>query len=394
MSEHAEPVGGPIFTSGYNKFLLLCILGFAFIGWRLIHGIGAVSALTDYFPFGIWIAFDVVTGTAIGCGGYAMAIVVYILNKGKYHPLIRPAVLTSALGYTMAGFAIAIDVGRYWHIWKIPIMAWNWNLNSALLEVALCVMAYIVVLWLELSPAFLEKWKDSSKAGLARWASSTYGFMNKILIWIVALGLLLPTMHQSSLGTVMMLAGHKLHALWQTPLLPLLFLVSCIAMGYGVVVAESMISANVFKRKPETEMLRGTFGAAALTTALVVVIRFIDIIWRGKIGMALSFDKYSILFWIEMALFTIPVLLYFVYGKKANLGQLFRAGLLFVLAGSLYRFSTYLIAFMPDSGARYFPSAPELLITLGIVALEVMIYVAIVKRFPILAGGTATADAH
>ena len=102
---------------------------------------------------GLWIAFDVVTGTALACGGYAVALLVYILNKGKYHPLVRPAMLTSALGYTLAGVGVGLDVGRWWNLWRVPLFFWHWNLNSVLLEVALCIMAYIVVLWLELAPA-------------------------------------------------------------------------------------------------------------------------------------------------------------------------------------------------------------------------------------------------
>ncbi len=162
MTTHAaQPVGGPIFTRGFRVLAGVFALGAVFILWRLFAGLGAVSALSDGYPWGLWIAFDVVTGTALACGGYAVALLVYILNKGRYHPLVRPAVLTSALGYTIAGLSVAIDVGRPWYIWKVPLFAWRWNLSSALLEVALCIMAYVVVLWIELAPAFFEKWSDA-----------------------------------------------------------------------------------------------------------------------------------------------------------------------------------------------------------------------------------------
>jgi Ni/Fe-hydrogenase subunit HybB-like protein len=132
-------------------------LGAVVMLWRLVAGLGPTTALNDGYPLGLWIAFDVVTGTALACGGYAVAILVMILNKGRYHPLVRPAILTSALGYSLAGFSVFLDIGRWWYIWKVPLYFWHWNFDSALLEVALCIMAYVVVLWVELAPAFFEK---------------------------------------------------------------------------------------------------------------------------------------------------------------------------------------------------------------------------------------------
>ena len=152
--------------------MLAALFGVAtlIIGWRLVAGLGATTALNDGYPLGLWIAFDVVTGTALACGGYAIAILVYILNKGRYHALVRPALLTSALGYSLAGFGVFLDIGRWWAIWKVPVYFWHWNFNSALLEVALCIMSYVLVAWIELSPAFLEKWRDGSQLILRRVA--------------------------------------------------------------------------------------------------------------------------------------------------------------------------------------------------------------------------------
>ncbi len=211
---HAAPVGGTLWTRPFKVLVTLGALGLVLTAWRFAVGLGASTGLSDGYPWGLWIAFDVVTGTALACGGYAVAILVYILNKGRYHPLVRPAILTSALGYSLAALAIVVDVGRPWFIWKVPLFFWRWNLNSALLEVALCVMAYVVVLWIEMSPAFLEKWEqESRRPGLQRFARKVRPRIEKALLWIIALGLLLPTMHQSSLGTVMLLAGPRLHPL-------------------------------------------------------------------------------------------------------------------------------------------------------------------------------------
>jgi len=384
MRHVALPVGGRVLTGTMRFWLLLIIVGAAMLVWRFVSGLGAVTGLSDGYPWGIWIAYDVVTGTALACGGYAVAILVYVLNKGRYHPLVRPAILTSALGYSLAGLGIFIDIGRYWNIYQVPFFFWKWNLNSILLEVALCVMAYIVVLWLELAPAFMERWQGGDRPGLARFAAKITPALDRAMLWIIALGLLLPTMHQSSLGSVMLLGGDKLHPLWQTPLLPLLFLVSCIAMGYGVVVMESSLASRVFRRPAETEMLASLSKATVIVLLLYVAIRVVDLGLRGRFGLIAAMDRFSILFLIEMLLFLVPAAMLMMRGRLRRVAHLFRAALLIMIGGSLYRFSAYLIAFNPGEGWHYFPAVPEMLITLGLVALEILIYVAVVKRFPII----------
>ena len=220
MSAHAPaaPIGGRLMTPSMRMVSVLFAIGAVMIVWRLAAGLGATTAMNDGYPFGLWIAFDVVTGTALACGGYAVAILVYILNKGKYSPLVRPAILTSALGYTLAGMGVGLDVGRWWGLWKVPLFFWRWNVNSALLEVALCIMAYVVVLWVEMAPFLLERYKDGDNLTMRRFAQSAIPALKKASIWVVALGVLLPTMHQSSLGTLMLLANSRLHVLWRTPL--------------------------------------------------------------------------------------------------------------------------------------------------------------------------------
>lgn len=388
MSAHEmhAPVGGSFMTRPVKVLFGILAIGTIMTIWRFAVGLGPTTGLSHGYPFGLWIAFDVVTGTALACGGYAVAILVYILNKGKYHPLVRPAILTSALGYTLAGLAVAVDVGRPWWIWKVPLFFWRWNLNSALLEVALCIMAYILVLWVELSPAFLEKWEESDNQKLADFSKKVRPIIDKALLWIIALGLLLPTMHQSSLGTVMLLGGHKLHALWNTPLMPLLFLISCIAMGYGVVVLESALSSKAFGRKPETDMLASLSGAAMIVLALWLVIRIVDVAVRGVIGQAFEPTALAFWFWLEIALAALPMVMLMAKGKRRSLGYLFQAALWILLGGALFRFVTYLIAFNPGDNWSYVPTIPELFVTLGFISAEILLYLWIVKRFPILAG--------
>jgi Ni/Fe-hydrogenase subunit HybB-like protein len=384
-SEDARPLGGRLLTPGFMILLALSAVGIILILWRFVAGLGATTALSDGYPLGLWIALDVVTGTALACGGYALALVVYIFNRGKYHPLIRPAILTSALGYTMAGLSVAIDLGRPWLMWKIPLYFWRWNLNSALLEVALCIMAYVVVLWVELAPAFLARFKDSGPAFLQRFARRTIPILDRALIWIIALGMLLPTMHQSSLGTMMLLAGPRLHPLWNTPLLPLLFLLTCLAMGYAIVVFESVFSSIAFSRKPETPMLAVLQKVAVAVGIGFVTIRFVDLAVRGRLGLTLQLDLHGIIFWIETVLWLLPAVILFT-ARRVNLGNLFLGAMCIALAGGLYRFDTFLVAFQPGAGWHYFPSIQEMFISIGLIAMELALYVALVRKFPILGG--------
>ena len=264
--------------------------------------------------------------------------------------------------------------------------------GNALLEVALCIMSYVVVLWIELSPAFFEKWSDSSYLALRRFAHRALPILEKASIWIIALGLVLPTMHQSSLGTLMLLSDSRLHPLWRTPLLPLLFLMTCVSMGYAVVVFESAFSSVAFKRKAETRMLASLARVIVPIQLAVVVVRLGDLWWRGDLGLLFAGDVRSVLAVIEFAFFLAPAAMLLSPAARADLGQLVRAAMVMMFGGALYRFDTYLVAFSPGSNWSYFPSVPELLITLGLVAAEIMAYIFIVKTFPILAGhrGTTT----
>ncbi len=396
MSSHAKPVGGPIFTTPVKWLFAFLVFWAALVIYRFAVGIGEVSALTDGYPWGIWIAFDVVTAQALACGGYAIAILCYIFNKGKYHPLVRPAILTSALGYSLGAVAITIDIGRPWGMWRLPfggfpdVGGYNWN--SALLEVALCVMAYVGVLWIELMPALLEKWQaESENPTLRMIANIGLGFFDKALIWIVALGMVLPTMHQSSLGTVMLLGGHKLHPLWNTGWIPLLFLISCIGMGFAIVVWEATMSSRAFGTGNENAMLMSMSKAMVFVLGLFLVVRFADILISGKAGLMFGMNLMSLMFWIEIILFILPMIILL---KAKTFSCVMNASILMIIAGALYRFDAYIVAYNPGNNWSYFPSLAELMITLGIVASEIFLYIVIVKRFPILSGAHAAGSAH
>ena len=388
--EHSEPVGGRLLTWPFGILAVLAVIGLGTILYRFVAGLGATTNLNDGYPMGLWIAFDVVTGTALACGGYAVALLVYLLNRGKYHPLVRAAIVTSALGYTLGGLSVLIDIGRAWNFYKIPLYFTSWNFNSILLEVALCIMLYTGVLWIELSPAFLERWRESGVAGLRKFAVAATPKIERAMPYVIAVGLLLPTMHQSSLGSLMLLSGDKLHELWRTPMLPLLFLVSVLGMGYAAVTLEATISAKVFKRPAETPMLRALAVPIAFVLLLYAALRLGDIMVRDKLIAVLRMDGYSMLFMLEMGLMVVPAILLLIWRHRAQAAFLATMGVFVILGGALYRFSTYLIAFNPGPQWSYFPSVGEFAVTIGLVAAEIMGYIFLVKRFPILRGAPTT----
>ncbi len=372
MSE-SKPIGGKIVTKPFLVLALFAAIAGILIIKRFIYGIGAVTNLSDGYPWGIWIAYDVVVGTAFACGGYSMALLVYIFNKGEYHPLVKPAVLASMFGYTLAGVSILFDIGRYWQAYNL-FLPWYSQVNSVMLEVALCISLYIFILWLEFSPTLAE-WFNAK--GLKQT-------MNRIMFVLIAIGVLLPTMHQSSLGSLMIIAGHKLSPLWQTGFIPLMFLISAITMGYSMVIFESIISSLSFKREIETPVLSGISRLVPLLIGFYLVVRFGDLIWRGKLGLAFAFDLKSVMFLIENALYIIPLIILSSAHNRKRPQKLFVAAVSMLLAGSLYRFNAFLIGFDPGPGWHYFPAFSEIMITLGIISIEIMAYLVFVKKMPVL----------
>jgi Ni/Fe-hydrogenase subunit HybB-like protein len=242
-------------------------------------------------------------------------------------------------------------------------------------EVAFCVATYVLVMWIEFSPAFFEG--RTEHAGKLKW-------INKLMFIFVALGVLLPTMHQSSLGTMMVIAGDKLSALWQTGLLPVLFLVTALTMGYAMVVFEAVFSALGFKRPQETPLLEKLSAVIPKLIVVYLVIRFGDLIWRGALVELLTFNIETVMFVVENLLYIYPMIILFSATNRANSKKLFGAAISMVLAGGLYRFNVYLIGFDPGNGYQYFPAFSEIMITVGIIAMEIMLYLIFVKKFPVL----------
>ncbi len=379
MADHSHahaprPLGGSLLTPFTLLLGVLAGIAGVILLYRLFYGLGAVTNLNDGYPWGIWIAYDVVVGSAFACGGYAMALLVYIFNKGQYHPLVRPALLASLFGYTLAGASVIFDLGRWWNFWHIFWPGYA-QVNSVMFEVAVCISAYIVVMWIEFSPAFLEKWgmKDVRQK------------LNKVLFFFIALGVLLPSMHQSSLGSLLVIFGEQIHPLWQSGmLLPVIYLMTAILLGFAVVIFEATLSSTGFKRQLETPVLTPLSKVMFGLLAAYVVVRVADLLLRGALGTAFAATWQAFWFWVEMACFVVPLVLLATEQARRSAAKLFVGAVLLMLGGFLLRINGFLVGYMTGEGWHYFPSLAELMVTVGLIAFEILAYIVIVRNYPVL----------
>ncbi len=380
--DHAKPRGGKIFTPPI-LFLSVLFLGAAyFLILRYINGIGYVSNLTDNQSWGVWKVLGVLVGAALVNGGYVTAFLVYIMNKGQYHRFVRQAVLFSLLGYSFAGLSLAYDVGRYVGLLNFFIPKY-WQPNSVLFEVAICIVSYIAILGIEFLPTFLEKFMPDGAAS-QNWAAKLHSFLNKILFLTVSFGVLLPTMHQSGLGGLALLFGPKLSPLWQTPFISLLFLISSIFMGLCIVVAVDCLYAKNFKDKNYLSMLNSMMKAASFVTIIYVIFRWVEVIRGGGAGKMTELSIECGFFWLEWVFILVGLYLLNISKAKASPRNIFLGASLLMTGGLLYRVNAYIIGFEAAPGVTYLPSVPELLISVGMFALQLIIFITFVKIFPVL----------
>lgn len=375
MSQH-QPLGGRVVTLPVLVFGALTLIALWILAQRFAFGLGAVTNLNNGYPWGVWVVYDIVIGTAFGCGGLALALTVYIMNRGAYHPLLRPAVLASLFGYALGGFSAIFDMGRYWNFYNIFIPA-HMNLNSVMLEVGLCVFAYVIILAIEAAPPLLEKF------GL----NNALALLNRVLFLVIAVGVLLPLMHQSSLGSLLIAAGGKIHPLWQAnEMLPLLALLSAIAMGFSIVIFEAALSALGLKHPLDKPLLAGMAPIIVGLLGIFLAVRFGELLLAGKFGAIFTSGRLSLALLVETVLIVFPLVVLLNPANRRRAKLLFVAALALLLGGAVWRLNAFLIAFQPGPGYSYFPSTQELLVTVGLVAFEVMAFIVIVKLFPIFQG--------
>lgn len=340
---------------------------------RFLKGLGATTNLSDAAPWGLWIAFDVMSGVALAAGGFVTAAAVYIFRFEHYRPIVRPAVLTAFLGYAAVATSLLYDIGIPWHIWHPMIYP---QPHSVLFEVAMCVMLYLTVLFLEFSPAILEHhWFGGATLQAA------HRILKKSVIGLVIAGIVLSTLHQSSLGSLFLIAPFRVHPLWYSPIIPVLFLVSAIGLGLMVVVLESFISAWLFGHRLRMDILSGLGKAASVVLFLYAVLRLGDLWLRG---VAFDSSPLAWLFVFEIMLSAIvPAVLLAIPRVRNNPRGLLTASIMTILGVVGYRFNVCVVAFARPAGASYFPSWIEFAVSLGMVAGALLVFIFFVEHLKV-----------
>lgn len=352
---------------GLKVLISVVIIGFISMVIRYIYGIGAVSNLSDGRPWGFWISFDLYCGVALAAGGFTSAAWVYVFHREKYQPMARPAVLTAFLGYTMVILALLVDVGQPWYIWHAMI---NWNFHSPLFEVAICVMTYSVVLALEFSPAVFEGLSKSNLPIFRRFNWHVpLRVIHAIEIPLVIAGVVLSTLHQSSLGSMLLMMPTTLHPLWYTPILPLMFLNSAVAVGPSMVIFESAISSKSFGHELPMDILSGLCRGISYILGFYLLLKLTDLIVAGEISLIFTAFPQNLLWWAEMIIGVIlPLILFSKASVRQSRKAIFWSATLVVLGLILNRFNVSMFALAMRPGYTYFPHWMEVAISAGIVA--------------------------
>lgn len=357
-------------------FIVIMILGLYSSYVRYLHGLGAVSNMTDQFPWGLWIGFDCLCGVMLAAGGFCMVGAVYLFNVERLHPVVKPAVLTAFLGYLLFIVGLLFDLGRPWFIWHQLIYM---NFHSVMFEVGMCVMTYTTVLFFEFLPNVFERlnWQTPIK-----WIKFFYPAL------IVA-GILLSTLHQSSLGSLYLIMPEKLHPFWYTPALPFFFFGSSVAVGLAMTIFESTQSAKAFGRQLELPVLNTLAGALLVALWVNFLLRFEDYFHRDQLRAILKPGYEAYFLWLELALtYAIPILL--LSFKKVRLSPklLYFASLSAVLGFVTNRLNIALIGFESYVGYHYVPKWTEFMITLMIVAMGFAAFAVAVRYLPIFQAET------
>jgi len=393
--EHAfkpEQMTKKYFTPWVIVLSAIALNGLAFLAMRFFFGIGSVTNLNNQFPWGIWIGLDVGAGVALAAGGFTTAALGHIMHRDKYEAIIRPALLTAMLGYTFVAMGVFVDIGRWYYIWHPLIM---WNGNSALFEVGICVMIYVSVLYIEFLPIVTERFigKVNLPGFLKRFNLLVDGLLRKLdrglektmFIFIIA-GVVLSCLHQSSLGTLMIISGPKMHPLWQTPVLPLLFLLSAISVGFPMVIMESITASKSFGLKPETDVLSSLSKFIAPLLGVYLAAKLGDMVIRETFVYLTEFNTVTVLFGIELVVgVIIPLRMFLSEEVRNSIPGLYIASMLVIFGVVINRFNNFVTAYNPPYATEaYFPSFGEISVTLGFVAIEILIYRLFVKIFPVI----------
>jgi Ni/Fe-hydrogenase subunit HybB-like protein len=395
MNTHAKPapVEAKFWTPGVIFLLVWMGTGFFFAIARYIGGLAAVTNLNNSYPWGLWIGVDVATGVALAAGGFTTGALAHIFGRHHYEAITRPALLTAMLGYTAVVLGLAVDVGRTWAMW-FPIVLYP-QPDSVLFEVAMCVTIYLHVLYIEFIPIVVERFKGKVSlpgrfAGYDAFIEKLLAFLDRILgkvMWVfIIAGVVLSCMHQSSLGSLMLVAPTKLHPLWYTPILPLLFLLSAIAVGYPMVVFEGTIATTSLGLDSEMDVLTPLTRITTFLLGAYLALKIGDMVVQGTYIYLLEGTVQSNSFLVEMiAGVIIPWFMLLSQKVRRSKRALFISCSLIVGGVALNRMNVFLVAYQPQyAETSYFPAIGEMAVTAALIAGLIFFYRLCVTNLPVL----------
>jgi Ni/Fe-hydrogenase subunit HybB-like protein len=351
--------------------VIIIVAGISSAVLRFTKGLGASTNLSDAFPWGIWIGFDMLCGVGLAAGGFTICAVTHIFNIEKFKPLTRPAILTAFLGYILAVCGLMFDLGRPWNIWHAIIM---WNPHSVMFEVAWCVMLYSTVLFLEFFPIVLERFK----------LVKILKVMKRVAIPIMMLGILLSTLHQSSLGSLYLIMPEKMHPLWYSPLLPVFFYLSAISTGFAMVIFEAFLSARAFNHGLKLSLLSSCSFISFVFILINFTLKIIYLTMAGKLPLLLIPSPVTYLFYLEILLGTIVPAFFLSSRKFRENPKYLYISSIFILSGFLLnRLNVSITSLAAMTKASYFPSVSEISVTLMLVTLGMWAFKIIIENFPV-----------
>lgn len=357
-----------------TKLILWVITGLAAaVGiTRFVFGLGATTNLTDATPWGLWIGFDVMAGVALAGGGFVITAIFYIMKREEFHPLVKPAVLTAFLGYLAVIFGLLFDLGLPWNIWHMMIY---WNPHSPLFEVGWCVMLYTTVLLLEFSPVPLEE--ASRYAKIRR-------FLMRFRFPLVLLGIMLSTLHQSSLGSLFLIMPFRLHPLWYSEILPVMFFISAVALGLMMVSLESLVSHWLYRRKPETDLVAKLAQATIWVLGGYLVVKLADIAAAGELPLIFSGTWEGNLFIAELLIAVIiPIVLFSLPRVRTSAAGQWCGSSLVVFGMIFNRINVGGLTMLRVTGDSYIPSWTEIIVSLGVISIAALAFLFAIEKFHI-----------
>jgi Ni/Fe-hydrogenase subunit HybB-like protein len=338
---------------------------------RYTRGLGAATHLSDLFPWGLWIGFDVLCGVMLAAGGFLLTATVHLFNLKKFKPITRPTLLTAFLGYLLVVVALLFDLGRPYRIWHPLVM---WNPHSVMFEVAWCVTLYTIVLALEFAPIAFKGLRSARSARIR----------HAVAIPLVIAGVILSTLHQSSLGSLYLIVPDKLHALWYSPLLPVLFFISAVAVGLAMTIFESWMSSKAFDKQLELPLLQSLGRVLLVVLGVYAVLRFEDLLNRGALPMLLHPAYETDLFYLEVVLgLLLPIALLMVSRIRETASGLYLCSVLVLLGFVTNRLNVSITGMEAAARVRYIPKWTELAVTASIIATGFVIFALAVKYLPI-----------